>query len=226
MLRMVRTQVLVSIVSMLTLGASVTLSVPTATAAAAHSSKKSKGHKKKKKKAVKKAPNATVTAGTETLTFNATAAQALEKAKVSTTVVSPATGALSSGFVFPIAGGTLNPVTGLGSITTTGGITFATSFSVPGLFSSESNATAAEPALKLSSASTLSLTSAQVSPPTFPFATVKGVHPSSHAGAIALLNMPVSLTSTGAQFLGQFATGAFTAGEAIGTITVQVTASH
>ncbi len=88
-----------------------------------------------------------ITAGNETLAFNTQATQALEKAKVSVAAVGPATGALASGFVFPFAGGTLNPSTGFGSLTTTGGITFSTSFSVAGLFSSGSEATISEPSL-------------------------------------------------------------------------------
>ena len=168
-----------------------------------------------------------VTAGTETLAFNAAAVQALEKAKVSLAAVSPATGALASGFVFPLAGGTLNPSTAFGSLTTTGGITFSTSFSVPGLFSSGSEAAISEPSLALGSTSTLSFTSQQASPPTFPFASIslKGVHPVVSGAAITLTNLPVSLTATGVQFLGEFTSGAFTAGEAVGTVAVQVTAS-
>ena len=113
-----------------------------------------------------------ITAGNETLAFNTQATQALEKAKVSLVAVGPATGALASGFVFPLAGGTLNPSTGYGSLTTTGGITLSTSFGVPGLFSSGSEATISEPSLGLGSSSTLSFTSQQASPPRFAFATV------------------------------------------------------
>ena len=42
---------------------------------------------------------------------------------------------------------------------------------------------------------------------------------------ITLTNLPVSLTATGVQFLSEFASGAFTTGEDVGTVTVQVTAS-
>ncbi len=233
MTRFIRGQMilLVSIASLLALTVSATLSAPVAGAAPAHSTKKSKKHKKAKRKhaskkpAGKKVANATITGGSETLTFNATTAGTLEKAKVSITVVSPATGALATGFVFPLSAGTLNSVTGLGSVTGTGGIEFATSFSVAGLFSTETNATISEPALALNSTPTLSLTSQQANPPTFPFGTasLKGVRPVSHAGTITLSNLPVSLTSTGAQFFNQFASGAFTAGEAAGTLTVQAT---
>lgn len=229
MIRMIRAQIaLFSAVSLLVLGASTMLSTPVVVAAAAHASKKVKKHKKaKKKKAAKKVASVKVTAGTETLAFNAQATQALEKAKVSLAAVSPTTGALASGFVFPLSGGTLNPSTGVGSLTTTGGITFSTSFSVPGLFSSGSEATIAEPFLGLGSTSTLSFTSQQASPPTFPFASVslKGVHPVVSGAVITLTNLPVSLAATGVQFLGEFASGAFTTREAVGTVTVQVTAS-
>jgi hypothetical protein len=230
MIRMVRAQVvLMSMVVLFAVTGAATLSVPVAAAAPAHSSKKSKKPKKKvkKKQPAKKVASVKITAGTETLTFNTQAVQTLEKAKVSTTAVSPATGALASGFVFQLTDGTLNPSTGLGSLTTSGGISFATAFSVPGLFSSGSESTISEPGLLLSSAPTLSFTSQQASPPTFPFATVslKGVHPVDQGAAITLTSLPVSLTSTGVQFLGQFAGGAFSAGEAIGTVTVQATAS-
>ncbi len=227
--RIIRVQVaLLSAVALLGLGASATLSAPFAAAAPAHASKKSKKHKKaKKKKTVKKVASVKVTGGTETLTFNAEVALALEKAKVGVAGASPATGALASGFVFPLSGGNLNPASGVGSLSTSGGLTFSTSFGVPGLFSSGSEATISEPALVLGSASTLSFTSQQATPPTFPFATVrlKGVHPVVDGAAITLSDLPVSLTSTGVQFLSGFATGAFTAGETVGTLTVQVSAS-
>jgi hypothetical protein len=229
MIRRIRAQVvLMSTLSLLALGVVAVVSAPVLAAATAHSDKKSKKHKKaKKKRPAKKVASVKIAAGSETLTFSAQAVAALEKAKVSVTVQSPATGALASGFVFPLSGGTLNPGTGLGSVSTTGGITLATSFSVPGLFNSESNSTISEPGLLLSSASTLSFTSQQASPPTFPFATtsLKGIHPVAHGVAITLTNLPLSLTSTGLQFLSEFASGAFTAGEAIGDVTVQVTAS-
>jgi Htaa len=229
MIRMIRAQIaLFSAVSLLVLGAATMLSTPVAVAASAHASKKVKKHKKaKKKKAAKKVASVKVTAGTETLAFNTQETQALEKAKVSLAAVSPATGALASGFVFPLSGGTLNPSTGVGSLTTTGGITFSTSFGVPGLFSSGSEATISEPSLGLGSTSTLSFTSQQASPPTFPFASVslKGVHPVVSGAVITLTNLPVSLAATGVQFLGEFASGALTIREAVGTVTVQVTAS-
>jgi hypothetical protein len=235
MIRLVRAKVvLLTILSLLALAAAATLSAPLAGAAPAHLSKKAKKGKAKakakkkhaaKKGSTKKVANVTVTGGSETLTFSATAVQTLEKDKVATTIVSPATGALASGIVFSISGGTLNPSTGLGSVTTGGGVTFSTSFSVPGLFSSESNSTASEPSVALNSAPTLSFTSANVSPPTFPFATVslKGVKPTSGAGTLTLANAALSLTATGAQFLNQFASNAFTTGEAIGTLTIRAT---
>jgi hypothetical protein len=218
---------LISTVSLLVLVGAAIATVPAAPASVAHSAKKSKKHKKSKKKSAKKVTSVKVTAGTETLTFNAQAFAALEKAKVSVTAVSPATGTVATGFVFPLTGGTLNPSSGAGSVTATGGITFASSFSVPGLFSSESNSTISEPGLVLASASTLSFTSQQASPPTFPFGTtsLKGIHPGSYAGAISLTNLPVSLGPVGVQFLNQFASGAFTAGQAFGTVTVRVSAS-
>jgi hypothetical protein len=226
---MIRAQIaLFSAVSLLVLGASTMLSTPVVVAAPAHASKKVKKHKKaKKKKAAKRVASVKVRTGSETLVLNTQATQALEKAKVSLAAVSPTTGALASGFVFPLSGGTLNPSTGVGSLTTTGGITFSTSFSVPGLFSSGSEATISEPSLALGSSSTLSFTSQQASPPTFPFASVslKGVHPVVSGAVITLTNLPVSLAATGVQFLGEFASGAFTTGEDVGTVTVQVTAS-
>jgi hypothetical protein len=228
MIRVIRTRaVLVSTVSLLALAVATTLSAPIAIATPAHAAKKVKKHKKaKKKKAAKKTAGVKVTAGTETLAFNAQAAQALEKAKASLAAVSPATGALVSGFVFPLAGGTLNPSTGFGSLTTTGGITFSTSFNVAGVFSGGSEAMISEPSLTLGSASTLSFISQQATPPTFPFATasLERVHPVVSGAAITLANLPISLTVTGAEFLDEFAGGAFTSGEAVGTLTVQATA--
>jgi hypothetical protein len=231
MIRKIRTRAFaVSVVTLLALGAATTLYAPTiAAASGAHaqaSKKKAKKHKKaKKKKSAKKVASLKVKAGTETLTFNTQALQALEKAKVSVAAVSPTTGVLAPGFVFPLAGGTLNPSTGFGSLTTTGGITFSTSFSVAGLFSGGSEATISEPSLALSSSSTLSFTSQQASPPVFPFASVslKGVHSVVSGATITLTNLPVALSATGVQFLGEFASGAFTIGEVVGTLTVQAT---
>jgi hypothetical protein len=232
--RIVRVQVASrsAVLLLLALGASATLSAPIAAAATpaapAHASKKSKKHKKaKKRKAVKKVDSVKVTAGTETLTFDSEAVQALEKAKVSVVAASPATGALASGYVFPLSGGNLNPGSGFGSLSAGGAIVFSTSFGVPGLFSSGSEATISEPSLALGSASTLSFTSQQATPPTFPFATVglKGVHPTVDGAVVTLSDLPVSLTSTGVQFLSGFATGAFTAGETVGALTVQASAS-
>ncbi len=230
MIRMVRAQIAIfSVVSLFVLGAATMLSTPVAAATPGHAGKKLGKHKKakKQKKAAKKVAGVKVTAGIETLTFDTTATQALEKAKVSLAAVAPATGVLASGFVFPLVGGTLNPSTGLGSLTTTGGITLSTSFGVPGLFSAGSEATISEPFLTLGSSSSLSFTSQQASPPRFPFAAVdlKKVHPVVSGATIALTNLPVSLTATGAQFLGKFAGGAFTTAEVVGTIAVQVTAS-
>jgi hypothetical protein len=217
---------LLSMVLLLTLGTVATLSAPITSASTAHSANK-KHKKAKKKKAVKKVASVKVTAGTEILTFNAQAVQVLEKAKVSVTVVGPTTGTPAAGFVFPLTGGTLNPSTGVGSVKSSGGITMATSFSVPGLFSSETSSTISEPALVLGSASTLSFTSQQVSPPTFSFAStsLKGVRPVAHDGTITLANLSLSLTATGVQFLNQFASESFKTGEAVGIVTVQVSAS-
>ncbi|HEY5287887.1 MAG TPA: hypothetical protein VIJ50_12345 [Solirubrobacteraceae bacterium] len=227
MVRLIRTLVvLVSAGSLLALYAATALSAPNLSAAPAHVSKKAKKHKKvKKKKAAKKVANVKIIAGNETLAFNAQATQALEKAKVSLAAVGPASGALTSGVVFPLSGGTLNPATGFGSLSGTGALTFSTSFSVPGLFSSGSEATISEPSLNLGSSSTLSFTSQQASPPIFPFATVslKGVHPTVSGARIALASLPVALDATGVQFLGEFAGGAFTTGEVVGTLTVQAT---
>ena len=229
MIRMIRAQVvLFSAVSLLVLGAATMLSTPVAAAAPAPASKKAKKHKKaKKKKAAKQVASIKITAGNETLAFNTQATQAFEKAKVSLVAVGPATGALVSGLVFPLASGTLNPSTGYGSLTTTGGITLSTSFGVPGLFSSGSEATISEPSLSLGSSSTLSFTSQQASPPRFPFATVslKKLHPAVSGTTITLTNLPVALTATGVQFLGGFASGAFTTGEVVGTLTVQAMAA-
>jgi hypothetical protein len=227
MIRVIRAQlVLVSIASLFALAASTALSASMTTTMPTHSGKKAKKYKKEKEK-VNRVLHVKVTAGTETIRFNPWAIHALEKAKVSTTPVSPATGGLSSGFVFPLVGGTLNTGTGFGSVSTTGGVTFATSFSVPGLFLSETNSTVSSPALALKSTPMLSFTSEQATPPTFPFERVslKGERPVSHAGAITLKRLPASLTPTGAQFLNQFAAGAFTANESVGTVTVLVTAS-
>jgi hypothetical protein len=230
MIRVVRTRaMLFSAVSLLlALGVPSMLSAPIAGAAPVHVSKKVKKHKKAaKKKAHKKVASVKVAAGTETLLFNTQTAQALEKANVSIAPVSPATGVLPSGFVFPLAGGSLNPATGYGSLTTTGGLTFSTSVGVPG-FSLGREATISEPILGLGSSSTLSFTSQQATPPKFSFASVglKAAHPFVYGSAITLANLRISLTATGARFLNEFAGSSFTGGEVVGSLTVQVSTNN
>jgi hypothetical protein len=225
MARLIRTRaVLVSAVSLLALCVASTLSAPSAVAAPAHLSKKAKNGGRKK--AAKKVANVKVTAGTETFLLNAHVVQALERAAVSVAAVSPATGALASGFVFPLAGGSLNPATGYGTLTTTGGLAFSTSVGAPG-FTLGREATISEPFLGLGSSSTLSFTSLQATPPKFSFATValKAVHPFVYGPAIMLANLRTSLSATGARFLNEFAGGAFTGGEVVGNLTVQVSSS-
>jgi hypothetical protein len=229
MTRIIRVQIVgVAMGSLLVmLSLSTTVCSTVAAGANAHQSKKIEKHKKaRKKKAAKKVASVKVIAGTETLLFSTQAGQAFEKANVSVAPVGPATGALASGFVLPLAGGTLNPATGFGSLTTTGGLTFSTSVGVPG-FSLGREATISEPLLGLGSASTLSFTSQQATPPKFSFAsvTLKAVRPLVDGSAITLTNLRASLTATGAQFLNEFAGGAFTSGEAVGSVTVQVSSS-
>lgn len=219
--------VLFSAVSLLlALGVATMLDAPIAVAVTAHASTQVKKHKKSKRKNTKKVASVKVTGGTETLTFSTQAVQALEKANVTVAAVSPATGALASGFAFPLAGGTLNPATGFGSLTTTGALTFSTGVGIPG-FSFGREATVAEPFLSLYSVSTLNLSSQQATPPKFSFATValKGVHPHVDGSTIMLTNLRISLTSSGARFLNEFAASAFKTGETVGSVTVQVTAS-
>jgi hypothetical protein len=229
MIRAIRTQIMLfSAVSLLALGVTTILSAPIAAATPAHVSKKAKKHKKaRKKEARKKVASVKVTAGAETFVLSTQVVQALEKANVSVAAVSPATGELASGFVFPLAGGSLNPATGFGALTTSGGLTFSTSVGAPG-FSFGREATISEPFLGLGSTSTLSFTSPQATPPKFSFASValKAVHPFVYGSAITLTNLRASLTSTGAQFLNEFAGGAFTSGEAIGSVNVQVSSSN
>lgn len=229
MIRAIRTQiVLFSAVSLLlALGVTTTLSAPIAAASPSHASKKAKKHKKTgKKKAAKKVASVKVTTGTETFVLSTQVVQALEKANVSVAAVSPATGVLASGFVFPLAGGSLNPATGFGTLTTTGGLTLSTSVGAPG-FSFGREATISEPFLGLGSTSTLSFTSLQATPPKFSFASValKAVHPFVYGSAITLTNLRASLTVAGAQFLNEFADGAFASGEAIGSVNVQISSS-
>lgn len=232
-IRMLRIRfVLMSVVALLALTASATIVAPVAGAASAHSSKakaKAKGKKKKKKKKKAKAPakkvaNVKVTGGSETLLFNSTTVAALEKAKVTVTPGGTASGTLAGGLVFQVKSGTLNPGTGFGSVSATGGVTMASSFNY-GFFSSEKSASFSEPAVKLAaSAASLSFTSANFTPPVFVFGTLglKGIKPTSHAGGVTIAKIPVSLASGGVSFLGSFATG-FTVGEVVGTLTIEAT---
>ena len=115
---------------------------------------------------MKKVANVKVTGGTETLTFNTTAVQALEKAK--------AHHHRQPGHRRTRLGHRLLALrrhaqsgdwTWFGE--RHGGITFSTSFR-PRPVSSETNSTVSEPAVALNTTPTMSLTSQQVRPPNVP----------------------------------------------------------
>jgi Htaa len=135
-----------------------------------------------------------------------------------TTAVPPATATPTGSFSFPISGGTLNSVTGRGSVSAKGGITVSSHISIVGFFESTSGASASNPSGSLGSSATLVLTSSNFTPPNVALFNLLTTHVKALGSkhAVTLNKIPATLTPAGLQFFGS----AFKAGETVATVTI------
>jgi Htaa len=135
-----------------------------------------------------------------------------------TTAIAPATGTATGGFSFPISGGTLNSVSGRGSVSSKGGFTIASHLSIAGFFESSSSASASNPSASLGSSATLILTSSNFTPPNVPLFKLATTHVKAIGSkhAVTLNKIPASLTPAGLQFFGS----SFKAGETVATVSI------
>ncbi len=180
------------------------------------------GAAKHRKKHRKKKP-LKVTGGTLTLALSAQAWSHLEVSNgnlggTTTTAVAPASGSATGTFIFPITGGSLGTAAPTGKVNASGGMTIASEFAVSGLFTSRSESTVQNPVVSLGSASTLTVTSGNFTPPTVPLMTlsVGKIRPASSTHGVTLRNVPALLTTAGQEFFGS----SFKAGEQVGTVTI------
>lgn len=185
--------------------------VPAAARATAASAKKHRGVPVK------------VKSGTLTLTFTATAWSSLSGGSATvgteTIAVTPATVSTTGSFTFPISGGTLNSVTGKGTVRATGGFTISRHLSIAGLFESSSEDSASNPTAVVAATSTLELTSQNFTPPSnVPVIKLNMAHVKVIAGkhSVTISRIPASLTKLGLEFFG----GSFKEGETVATVTV------
>jgi hypothetical protein len=199
----------------------------TAIAAGAGAGSAKVHHRKTKRKAKKrKAPaSLTVSGGTLTLTPSAAAAAAFAAHKLTIEVAAPATLGASDAVTLPIASGKLNPSTGYGSLTLSGGYTYAESstLEVGGLGSFTSGATASFASLTIAFGASSALT-ADVDGQTGPFFTLKSVKPARSGGTLTLSGVPVTVPAGAVNLLNGFATPTtFAANGPFGTLSVQAT---
>jgi hypothetical protein len=160
--------------------------------------------------------------GTLTIAFTSAAWSSLSGGSATvgttTTPTPPATSTPAGSFSFPISGGTLNSVSGRGSVSSKGGFTIARHLSIAGFFESSSSASASNPSAALGSSASLVLTSANFTPPNvalFKLTTTR-VKASGSKHAVSLSKIPASLTPAGLQFFGS----TFKAGETVATVSI------
>src|SRR5487761_1940311 len=139
----------------------------TASPAVAHAQIAKK--KKKKKKQQSKGFTVKVKSGTLTIAFTSTAWASLSGGSnvvgTATTPTGAATSTPNGSFSFPITGGTLNSLTGQGTVASSGGFTISRHLSVGGLFESSSSESAESPTASLGKSSSMIFNSANFTPP-------------------------------------------------------------
>lgn len=148
--------------------------------------------------------------------LNSSEGKALGK---SATALTPATATPAGVLTFPITHGSLNSATGRGKVSARGGLMLESHINL-GIFESSSSASAAEPVVSIGATSTITMTSANFTPPSVPLITLRTAHVKAVGGrhAVSLSKIPATLTQAGAEFFGS----AFTVGEQIGTATVVI----
>ncbi len=138
-----------------------------------------------------------------------------------TTATAPATVTPTGSFTFPISGGTLNSVTGKGTVKSTGGFTISRHLSIAGLFESSSEYSASTPTAVLGSTSMLELSSPSFNPPSnVPVIKLNVSHVKviGTKHAVTLSKIPASPTKLGLDLLGS----SFKEGETVATVTIAV----
>jgi hypothetical protein len=202
------------------------IATPALAAGGVASTAKAKGHHHKKKKAKKKAAaNLTVSGGTVTLTPSATAAAAFTAHKLTLEVSAPATSGAGDAVTLPIASGTLNPSTGYGTLTLSGGYSYSESSTTElgGLGSFTSGASASFADLTITFGATSAVT-ADVDGQTGAFFTLKSVKPARSGSTLTLAGVPVTVPAGAVSLLDGFAESTtFTANGPFGTLAVQAT---
>ena len=135
--------------------------------------------------------------------------------------VTPATVTAPGTLSFPITMGSLNSVTGRGSVAATGGLTIESHLSFAGLFTSSSSSSVNSPVAVLGATSKVTVSSPNLIPSsgvslfrlnTFRMKVTGGRH------SVSLTRIPAKLTAAGALFFG----AGFSAGEPVGAVTIQI----
>lgn len=138
-----------------------------------------------------------------------------------TTAVAPAAETASGVLTFPITDGSLNSVTGRGTLNASGGIATESHLSVGGLFESSSSASVSSPVITIASASKITITSSNFTPPTgVPLFTLNTAHVKAVGSkhSVTLSKIPAEITALGADAFGS----GLQANEVIGTATIQI----
>jgi hypothetical protein len=197
--------------SILVIGVEATAAAPTARQSVAK--KKPKGFTVK------------ATSGTMTLTLSAQTWTRINSSLGSTvgtttTAIAPAAANPTGTLTFPITHGSLNSVSGHGTVNAQGGLTIESHLSVAGFFNSSSSVTANSPVASLGTTSKVTMTSENFKPPSVALLTLNlsriKVLGSRHA--VSLSKIPASLTALGVAFFGS----SFHTGEKIGTVSIQI----
>jgi hypothetical protein len=169
----------------------------------------------------KKGVTVKVKTGTLTIVFDEATLKSIDSGSPAvgtvTSAVTPATEPSAGTLVFPISHGSLNSVSGHGTIAASGGFTIESHLDV-GFFESSSSATATSPSASLARTSQMTMTSTNFKPSTVAFFTLGLAHAkvSGNRHGVSVSKLPVSLTSAGVLLFG----ASFKAGEQIATATI------
>ena len=173
-----------------------------------------------------KAYTVKATSGALTITFTAPVWASLNSSTGTTVgksaaAVTPATATSAGALSFPVTGGSLNSVSGRGSVSAAGGLAIESHLSFGGLFTSSSSSSVSDPVASFGATSKITFSSPNLIPSTgvsllrlntFHMKVAGGRH------AVSLTRIPAKLTAAGALFLGP----GFAAGEQVGSVTIQI----
>lgn len=173
-----------------------------------------------------KAYTVNATSGAITVTFSPAVWAALNSSTGTSsgrnvTPLAPATVPSPGTLRFPVARGSLNSLTGRGSVSASGGLAIESHLSFGGLLTSSAASSVMSPVASLGASSNVTVDAPNMIPPrsvalfrlnTFHMRVAGGRH------AVSLSKIPVRLAAAGALFLGP----GFSLGQEIGTITIQI----